>query len=431
MSAQAHIFSKEYKTQHWKNSYFGVEFVFYLLQGLFLAGMTTYGTVRLAEWAIPLAQQATFAAITGFPAYVKLFIGLLTDRVIVGKWGRRKPYIILGLIITIPSYIFYITTDSYTGLLIAQTLAFVSWAFVDTTLDALTVDITPDEYDSRMQSYAQTGRYTGMAIGAFAVPFLGPIIGWKTIIMIIGLFGILMPISALQIQEGRITKEDLSGKMALGPMFKKAFTSKTTWLGILISIFMFGGITFSMVGNYVLTNFKWAADPAKLQAYGIASSLGLVGTITGSMLMGRIYKTAGFKMKTIVIVTIAFIVLTASWFLFELNPDNVWLYSLCTFLRNIGNGMMIVTLYTVVMRVSTASIEGFMFAIMTSVMNVGQIIISPKTLGYTLPKVGITASLLILSVSVVVAVSLIGVLLKELETSRDAETQPSFDAATL
>lgn len=430
MSEQPYIFSNEYKIQNWKNSYFRVEFIFYFLQGLFLAGIGTYGTVRLAEWAIPLAQQATFTAITGFPAYVKMFIGLLTDRVIVGKWGRRKPYIILGLIITIPSYIFFITTDNYTGLLIAQTLAFASWAFVDTTLDALTVDITPEEYDSRMQSYAHAGRYAGMAIGAFAVPFLGPIIGWKLIISIIGLFGILMPIAALQIQEGNITKQDLSGKMALGPMFKKAFTAKTTWLGIFISIFMFGGITFTMVGNYVLTNFNWAADPAKLQAYGLASSIGLMGTIVGSILMGRIYKATGFKMKTIVIITIIFILLTALWFLFELNPDNVWLYTLCTFLRNIGNGMMIVTLYTVVMRVSTASIEGFMFAIMTSVMNIGQIIISPQTLGFTLPRVGITASLLILSVSVVIAVFLIGVLLRELEKPPAVETQPAFDLAS-
>lgn len=162
------IFSDEYKSSHWKNMYFWIEAVFYFLQGLFLAGLSAYGNVRMAEWAIPLAQQATLTALTGIPAYLKMFIGLLSDRVIVGKWGRRKPYLILGLIIAIPSYIFFITTQNFTGLLIGQTLAFLAWAFSDTTLDALTVDITPQEYDSRMQSYAQGGRYLGMAIGAGA-----------------------------------------------------------------------------------------------------------------------------------------------------------------------------------------------------------------------------------------------------------------------
>lgn len=421
MNAEINVFSNEYKVAHWKNSYFWIESIFYFLQGMFLAGIMQYGNVRLAEWAIPLAQQGTFTAVTGIPAYFKMFIGLLTDRVIVGKWGRRRPYIILGLILTIPAYIFYITTQSYTGLLIAQTLAFVSWAFVDTTLDALTVDITPDEHDSRMQSHAQGGRYFGMALGAFIVPTLGPVIGWNMVIIIIGLFGVLMPVSALFIREGEITKEDLKGEMALGVMFKEAFSDKKTWLGMAISILIFGGITYTMVGNYVLTNFGWVSDDAKMQAYGIASLLGLLGTMVGALIIGRIYKKLGFTIRTVIIVTGIFLVLTAFWFVFELNPDNVWVYTLCTFLRNIGNGMMVVTTYTIIMKVAKPSIEGFIFALMTSVMNIGQILISPKVLGATLPKMGITVSLLILSSAVVLAVVLMGVIFKQLEQEAEAE----------
>ncbi len=87
---------------------------------------------------------------------------------------------------------------------------------------------------------------------------------------------------------------------------------------------------------------------------------------------------------------------------------------------NIGNGMMVVTTYTVIMRVCKPSIEGFMFATMTSVMNIGQILISPKVLGATLPKLGITVSLLILSISVVIAVFFIGLIMKEFEKNKVA-----------
>jgi len=427
MSISIDVFSNETKIANWKKSYFWIQALFYFLQGVFLAGIMQYGNIRLAEWDIPLAQQATFTAVTGIPAFLKLFIGLLSDRVVIGKWGRRKPYIVFGLLLTIPAYVLYLTIDNYTGLFIAQTLAFISWAIVDTVLDALTVDITPDKYDSQMQSYAQSGRYLGLALGGFAVPFLGPIIGWNTIIVIIGFFGILMPISALLIKEAKITKEDLKGNMALGPMFKEAFTGKTTWLGIFISIFMFGGITFGLVGNYVLTDFHWADDPNKMQMYGVASLLGLLGTMAGAIIMGRIYKTRGFKMRTIVIVTGAFLLLTATWFLFELFPDNVWLYALCTFLRNIGNGMMVVTTYTIVMRVSKPSIEGFMFALMTSVMNIGQIVISPKVLGAILPKLGITVSLLVLSSSVILAVFMISLIMKEFDKEQAVQATLSSD----
>ena len=421
MTAVTDVFSNEVKIANWKKRYFWIQALFYFFQGIFLAGISQYGSIRLAEWAVPLAQQATFAAVTGIPAFLKLFIGLISDRLVIGKWGRRKPYIVLGLLITIPAYIFYLTTNSYVGLFIAQTLAFVSWAIVDTILDALTVDITPDKYDSQMQSFAQGGRYSGMALGAFVVPFLGPIVGWGLIIGIIGLFGILMPITALLIREAKVTKEDLKGEMALGPMFKEAFTGKTTWLGIITCILMFGGITYGLVGNYVLTNFHWAEDPNKMQAYGIASLIALLGTMTGAIVMGRIYKARGFKMRTIVIVTGVFLVLTASWFLFELFPDNVPLFALCNFLRNIGNGMMVVTLYTIIMRICKPSIEGFMFALMTSVMNIGQILISPKVLGATLPKLGITVSLFVLSLAVILAVFLISLIMKDLDKQKSVQ----------
>ena len=397
------IFADEYKVTHWQNRYFWVEAIFYFLQGLFLAGIGAYGSVRMAEWSVPLAQQATLTALTGIPAYLKMFIGLLSDRVVMGKWGRRKPYLMLGLLISIPSYIFFIAAQNFTGLLIGQTLAFLAWAFADTTLDALTVDITPQQYDSRMQSYAQGGRYLGMAIGMGIVPMLGPVIGWTTVIVIIGSFGIFMPLTALIIREGPITQADLKGNMALGPMLKAVFTNKAVWAGIFISIFMFGGINANLVGNYVLSNLEWADDPEKLQWYGMASLIGMLGTMVGALAGGALIKRLKFTLRVVGILTGVFVVLNLPFLLFEAMPDSVAVYTLATFLRNFGYGIMVVTTYTIIMRVSMPSMEGFTFALMTSVMNIGQLVISPKILGATLPIMGITPSLLILSLAVIMA----------------------------
>ena len=62
-----------------------------------------------------------------------------------------------------------------------------------------------------------------------------------------------------------------------------------------------------------------------------------------------------------------------------------------------------------------------MFALMTSVMNIGQILISPKVLGATLPKLGITVSLLILSLAVILAVFLISLIMKELDKQKKVQ----------
>jgi predicted MFS family arabinose efflux permease len=427
----ASIFTDEYKAKHWQNKYLLVEAFFYFMQGLFLAGIAAYGAVRMAEWAIPLAQQATLNALTGIPAFLKMFMGLLTDRVVVGKWGRRKPYLILSVLLAFPSYILYLTTHNFTGLLIGQTLAILTWAFADTTLDALTVDITPKELHSKMQSAAQGGRYLGMAIGAGIVPVLGPIIGWTTVIVIIGLFGIFMPVSALVIREGKITQADLKGGMALGPMLKVVFTSKAVWMGIFISIFMFGGISSNMVGNYVLSNFHWADDPFKLKWYGIASTIGTLGTMIGAMSGGALFRRFKFTLRAVGLFTGIFILLNLPFLLFEANPDNVAIYTVVTFLRNIGFGIMVITTYTIVMRVSMPSVEGFSFALMTSVMNIGTAVISAKLLGAFLPKLGITPSLLVVSLAAVVAVGFYALIHKELDDPAKVKEAMEVEAAAV
>jgi MFS transporter, PAT family, beta-lactamase induction signal transducer AmpG len=423
MSAEVSVFSDSYKKENWKNLYFWIETLFYFLQGLFLAGISTYSSVRMAEWSVPLAQQATLTALTGIPAYLKMFIGLLSDRVVIGRWGRRKPYLVLGLLITIPSYVVYIFTKSFTGLLVAQTLAFLAWAFADTTLDAMTVDITPQEHDSRMQSYAQGGRYLGMALGAAVVPAFGPIIGWTTVIVIIGLFGVFMPITAFAIREGKVTREDLKGSMALGPMLKVVFTNKAVWAGIFISIFMFAGISANLVGNYVLSEYNWADNPAKLQGYGLASLIGMLGTMIGALSGGWLYKKLKFTLRGVGILTGIFVLSNLPFFLFEANHNSVVLYTLATFLRNLGYGLMVITTYTIIMRVSLPSVEGFTFALMTSVMNVGQLFIAPKVLGATLPKLGITPSLLLLSLAVVLAIAFYALVHKDLDDKTPDESE--------
>lgn len=408
-------FSDALKIENWKDRYFWIQALFYFLQGVFLAGIFQYGSIRLAEWDIPLAKQATFTAVTGMPAFLKMFIGLFSDRVIVGKWGRRKPYIIFGFLLTIPAYIFYLNAGDYTGLFIAQTMAVFAWAIIDTTLDALTVDVTPDQYDSQMQSFAQGGRYLGMALGMFTVPVLIPIIGWQAIIAVIGLFLIFMPLSALLIDEVPVTKEDLKGNMALGKIFKEVFSDKIIWLGIFASMLLYTGITAQLVSNHVLTNLHWAEDPAKMKVYAFASLMALVGIFIGAIIMGRIYRNTGFKIQTIYIATGLFLLLSATWIIFEMYSEKVWLFALCSFLRSVGGGFLVVTSLTIVMRICKPSIEGFIFALMSSVMNIGQFVISPKLLGVFLPKLGITASLYILAISAIIAVFLIKLIMGELD----------------
>jgi len=63
MAVTTNVFSNESKVEHWNKRYFWVQALFYFLQGVFLAGIGTYGSVRLANGPFhspsrPLSRQS-------------------------------------------------------------------------------------------------------------------------------------------------------------------------------------------------------------------------------------------------------------------------------------------------------------------------------------------------------------------------------------
>ena len=62
-----------------------------------------------------------------------MFGGLWSDRVPVGRWGRRKPYIYLGGLLFIPGYLLLIEIQAFGIAWVAAILLFViAWLLADT-----------------------------------------------------------------------------------------------------------------------------------------------------------------------------------------------------------------------------------------------------------------------------------------------------------
>jgi hypothetical protein len=76
-----------------------------LFQGIYLAGIYIYVLAMLATWGVAVKTQVSVIAFLGLPLYLKIFPGLLSDRVPVGRWGRRKPYILIGGLLYLPGFI--------------------------------------------------------------------------------------------------------------------------------------------------------------------------------------------------------------------------------------------------------------------------------------------------------------------------------------
>ncbi|MHA2426075.1 MAG: MFS transporter, partial [Candidatus Thorarchaeota archaeon] len=373
------------KQSNWKSSFLGLEATAYAFQGFYIVGIQIYATVYMASlWNLDFQTIALVTLIMGIPAFLKMFSGLISDRVWIGKWGRRKPFILLGTILYLPSFAFLISIQEFSILwLLSLAMAATAWMLVDSTLDALTVDITPEEEVSRMQGAAYGGRMLGVAMASIVVTQVAPIIGWGTMLLIIGVCAVIQSIAALLFRELPVSKEQLFSLPA-AEVLRKTFGSGRIILGILFAMFFVAATSIvNMVGAYILspTGLDWDNIVYGLQYYGYANLINSVMAAIGSFSFGLVAKKYITRKSFYWLVVLVMLLLHTPWLLVGpgVEPYLVF-FAMAT--SGIGRGIAVVLIYSVVMRLCPDSFEGFAFATFSSFMNIGDLALGTNLLPY-------------------------------------------------
>ena len=82
----------------------------YFVEGAVLTYFSAFNVLYLRSFDLSFSLIGIVGGITLLPFILKIFIGLLSDRVNLFKQGHRKPYIIIGLLlqtlafVVIPQY---------------------------------------------------------------------------------------------------------------------------------------------------------------------------------------------------------------------------------------------------------------------------------------------------------------------------------------
>jgi len=393
------------KNKYWKEYYPLLEGLFYFFQGLFYTGFQVGMGIKMVNiWGFDAAKTASTMALISIPVFLKMFTGLLSDRVPWGKLGRRKPYLIMGGLLYLPSFIGIALIDTFsTTALILLVLTMVSFVFVDGTLDALTVDITPLEHSSRMQGAASAGRMIGMALGAIITGILSLYISLTATLIIIGALAAMQTVVAMFFKEPEVTQELLKKMMPLGKVMKKTFGSSRTWLGIVFSICLLGtvgGIN-SLVSNFLLDEIGLSDFE-----FSMAILANAIGGFIGSIVLGKIGRKHKDSMKFV------WLTLLAIWLfivplLFINSGSNIWVVYIVEALYGVSRGLVTVLTYLFIMELCVESVEGFVFATMTSMMNIGLMAITPIMIATFIPLIGFAPSFFTLIPFTVIAVALI------------------------
>ena len=153
----------------------------YFAQGAVLSYFTALNALYLRSFELSISQIGVFSAIALTPFVLKIFLGMLSDRVNLLGRGHRQPYIVVGLLLQIGCLIVFplVHPAQQFGLLLAVAfLAMAGMALYDTCTDGLALDTTPKEDEGTVQGLMVGGRAFGVVIVSAGLGLLAQLANW-------------------------------------------------------------------------------------------------------------------------------------------------------------------------------------------------------------------------------------------------------------
>ncbi|MEM6584496.1 MAG: MFS transporter [Pseudomonadota bacterium] len=177
----------------------------YLAQG-FPQGIFFYA---LPAWLVANDQStevvAMAVAAASLPWSLKFLAGLLMDRVSWLPMGRRRPWLVgsqTGIFATLIAVAIIDPLPTQTAMIIAVILTLsILTAVQDVALDALVVDLTPDEEMGRMNGFMFAGKVFGIAGGMAITSYLLEHYGLATAMIGMAVFFVIPAGAAVVIRE--------------------------------------------------------------------------------------------------------------------------------------------------------------------------------------------------------------------------------------
>jgi len=334
----------------------------YFVQGSALAYINNFQKPYLDSLNISGGSIGLLTSILLLPFILKIFIGMLSDKVNLFGLGHRKPYILLGLIMGTIAFMAVSQVLPDRNFLFFSVLIFLgslSVALFDTCTDGYAIEITPEKNYGKIQSIMISGKAVGFIMLSLVFGYMVQKSSYSVIFIIIGLLMMVPFIFTLFAKEPvEIRKENQFEWKAFRLMIKPAFLIFALY-AISYSIVSFGvdGLVTFFMSN------ELDAPERSIGQYGALRGAGaIIGALVGGISMDRLnYKRIAFL--TIFIVSIGACLMGISSSISSVLSFAVaWGFAW---------GLQEAVFFYLAMKLTDVRIAASMFAIMVSLSNVG------------------------------------------------------------
>ncbi len=334
----------------------------YFTQGTILSYFTALNALYFLSRGLTMTDVGIFASIALIPFVIKIFLGMLSDRVNLFGLGHRKPYILIGLavqticLVIVP---FIDPAEYYWGFVALAFILQMGMALYDTCTDGLALDTTPAEEQGTIQGVMVGGRALGVVLTASVVGLLAEFVGWSAVFWSLALFTLIPVPLVLRIREGERSLEEAFDWSAFA-----AFKQKTV-----IFLALLGFVFFFVIAgaNQLVNPFLETEFGISLSMAGYYTTVWGIGVVLGGVFGGRLYGRIGMKNATWAAM---FTGLVGILFLSITNgPGIAWVL---VPLFGLAYGTQQTIFFALAMKYTDARIAASMFSILMAATNVAQ-----------------------------------------------------------
>jgi len=333
----------------------------YFAQGSILGYFTALNAIYLRSFGISMTQIGIFSAIALMPLILKIFLGMLSDRINLFGLGYRKPYIILGLLIQAGGQLVFPLINPSESFVLLTMVAFLSltgMALYDTCTDGLALDTTPKEDEGTVQGIMVAGRALGIVLISATVGILSEMANWSAVFYsLAGMTLIPIPMVLLLKEPSRPP-----GRTFEWRAFRAFGKRQIIALGLL-----------GIVGFIVASGANQLINPFLRETFGISYMLAgfyaavwgmgvILGGVTGGRLTDKIGHPRSVKAAIYAALITVFLIALIS------NPLLAWPL---VFLFGLAYGYFETVYFATSMGKTDMRIAASMFAILMAVANIG------------------------------------------------------------
>ncbi|MBN1372196.1 MAG: MFS transporter [Anaerolineaceae bacterium] len=359
----------------------------YFTQGTILSYFTALNALYLLSRGLTMTNVGIFSAIALVPFVIKIFLGMLSDRVNILGLGYRKPYILLGLAIQTLCLLIVPAIDPGSQYWLFVTLAFVlqlGMALYDTCTDGLALDTATEGERGTIQAFMVGGRAVGVIVTASVVGLLAQNVSWPAVFYLLAALTLLPLPFVLSIKE---VERPAGRRFEWGAFsaFKRADVLAVSGVGLIAFLVIVGA-------NQLVNPFLTERFGINLSTAGFFTTLWGIGVVAGGVLGGRLNDRAGGKRAILVSGGLS----SLSLVLLALTGQILWAWP-AVFFFGFAYGAYQASYFALAMRFTDPRIAAAMFSIIMAFTNVGQAIglglggTIVDAIGYTWTLIGFAA----------------------------------------